>query len=99
MDGYLYVASRYERYLTSAEYSAASLKNYHPNAHITLFTEERFYHDELHATFDDVIIHDVPNDSRAKLWALSRTPYDRTLYIDADSVIMHEDIASVRLSR
>ena len=95
MDGYIYVASRYERYLTSAEYSAASLKDYHPNAHITLFTEERFYHDGLYDTFDHIIVDGVPNDSRAKLWALSRTPYDRTLYIDADSVIQHADIAKV----
>jgi hypothetical protein len=95
MDGYLYVASRYERYLTSAEYSAASLKDHHPDANITLFTEERFYHDGLLDTFDIVVTEGVPNDSRAKLWALSKTPYDRTLYIDADSVIQHADIANV----
>ena len=95
MNGYIYVASRYERYLTSAVYSAESLREYHPEAHITLYTEERFYHDGLLDTFDHIVVDDVPNDSRAKLWALSRTPYEKTLYIDADSVIMHEDIATV----
>ena len=35
---------------------------------------------------------DVPNNKRAKLWALSRTPYDTTVYLDADTEIQHEDI-------
>ena len=42
MNGYLYVASRDERYLKAAVQSAESLLDFHPKAKITLFTEERW---------------------------------------------------------
>ena len=32
---------------------------------------------------------------RSTLWALSRTPYENTLYLDGDTEIMHKDISTV----
>lgn len=95
MNGYIYVATKHQRYVTAAEYSASSLRDFHPDAHITLYTEEQYLTDALLDLFDNVVTDGCPRDSRAKLWALSRTPYKNTLYLDADSVIMHEDIANV----
>jgi len=95
MDGYLYAASKHERYVTAAEYSAMSLRDFHPNAHITLHTEERFNRPSLLNVFDSVVTDGCPNNSRAKLWALSKTPYERTLYIDSDCEIVHTDISKV----
>ena len=94
MDGYLYAASGDERYLTSAVMSCESLKEYHSDAHVTLVVSEELYDNSLYHTFDQIIVAPT-NDSRIKLWGLSRTPYQRTLYIDADCTIRHKDIAIV----
>lgn len=94
-NGYVYVASRYEKYATSAEYSALTLKDYYPEANITLFTQDHLVQSRFTDVFDNIITKDCPDSSRAKLWALPQTPYKKTLYIDADSAIQHEDIANV----
>lgn len=52
------------------------------------------YDKSLHDVFDFVVVG-APNHERAKLWALSRTPYQRTVYLDADVEIMHEDIRTI----
>lgn len=78
----------------SAKYCCETLKDYWPNAHVTLFTETDWIEDHLYQTFDNVI-GGAPHNKRAKLWALSRTPYDLTVYLDADMEIMHEDIKTV----
>ena len=93
MNGYLYVASRDERYLKAAVQSAESLLDFHPKAKITLFTEERWDGTYDRKLFDNIIYCD--DHVRAKLWALSRTPYDKTMYIDCDTYIQHEDIKKV----
>ena len=93
MNGYLYVASRDERYLKAAVQSAESLLDFHPKAKITLFTEERWDGTYDKSMFDNVFYCD--DHVRAKLWALSRTPYDKTMYIDCDTYIQHEDIKKV----
>jgi hypothetical protein len=91
-NGFIYVASLNKKFLSGATYSAISLKEYYPDAHITLFTIKEWVTDDLYEIFDNVIFEDVPNNKRAKLWALSRTPYDTTVYLDADTEIQHEDI-------
>lgn len=92
-NGYLYVASTNKRYLRAAEYSAISLKDYYPEANITLATEEHWIEDRHYDMFDHVIV--VSGHYRAKLEALYQTPYDLTFYLDSDTEIMSEDIAKV----
>lgn len=93
-NGFIYVASCNEKYLQSAEFSAQTLRDYWPEANITLFTENSLYRSSLEDTFDNVILG-IPNNTRAKLWALSHTPYKNTVYLDADVEIVHEDIRTI----
>lgn len=94
MNGYLYVATvRYEYYLAAKE-SALSLLDFHPEANICLFTLPQWVEEEDHEIFDRIIT-DIPNHVRTKLWALSRTPYDLTLYIDCDTWIQNEEIKTI----
>jgi len=93
--GYLYVASHKKAYYKAAKVSAESLLDFHPGAKITLVTHADWVEHEDTGIFDTIITDDVPDDNRAKLWALSRTPYDVTMYIDADTYIQSEDIADV----
>ena len=91
--GYIYVASMNKKYYEAAKISAESLLDFYPEAKITLATHEHWVQEEDHKIFD-TIITGVPSNNRAKLWALSQTPYDITMYIDADTYIQHEDIQS-----
>ncbi len=93
-DGYVYVASASEAYYKAAIRSAISLKDYYPEAKITLFTHKVFldYNDKKY--FDDVITS-IPIHVRAKMWGIARSPYDRTLYIDCDTEIRSEKIKDV----
>lgn len=90
-NGFILVASKNKKYLTSAVFAAESLKEYWPEAKVSLFTQEDFYHKSLESVFDS-INYDAPRNQRAKLWALDKTPYNITTYLDADVEIMHEDI-------
>ena len=94
MNGYLYVATRSYKFYLSACYSAESLKDYYPDANITLFTHKEWVDVKAHA-FDNIVTEDVPNSVRAKMWGMARTPYENTLYIDADTEICHSDIKNV----
>lgn len=90
--GFVYVATNHKRYITCARYSAISLKEYWPESHITLFTHEEWVNKSDKSIFDNIITNDVPNHVRAKLWALDKTPYDLTCYIDVDTEVMHDDV-------
>lgn len=91
MNGYLIVASYRYAYYKSAVFCAETLKDYYPDAHVTLFTHEQWV-DETADVFDNVTTG-IPASKRAKMWAMARTPYEKTMYIDADAQIQHEDIA------
>jgi len=92
--GFVIVASLNEKFLLSAKYCCETLKDYWPEANVTLFTETAWVKDHLYHTFDTVV-GGAPRNKRAKLWALSQTPYDLTVYLDADMEIMHEDIKTI----
>lgn len=92
-NGFILVASRFYAYYKSAVYCAESLRDVYPEANITLFTHADWV-DESADVFDNVVT-DIPIHNRAKLWALSKSPYDVTMYIDADCEILHEDIKEV----
>lgn len=93
--GYIYVASRDKKYYEQAIYSCRSLKDYYPDAHVTLFTHECFVDGDDDALIFDTIITGIPTHYRSKLWCLPRTPYERTIYIDCDSLIAHRDIKNM----
>jgi hypothetical protein len=94
-NGFMYAATCKEPYLHSAIYSAESLKDYYPEANITLYTEERWLPFANNSGVFDSIITDCPYNIRTKLYMLAKTPYDKTFYIDADTEIMHKDISLI----
>lgn len=89
--GYLVVASRNINFYTYAINLIESIKDYHPEARVCLVTEERFL-DGREDIADDLIFCD--NHYRAKLWGMANSPYDMTMYIDADMECEHEDIST-----
>lgn len=94
-NGFLYVASVEKRFINAARYSASSLKDYWPDSNITLFTEEKFVDSSDYKLFDNIITKDVPSHIRTKLWALDKTPYKLTCYIDCDTWIESPDIQDI----
>ena len=93
-NGYIYVASLNAMYYELAILSAQSLKDLHPQAHVTLFTHDTFVDDRAVQLFDNIVTN-IPVHRRAKMWCMARTPYDNTYYNDCDSIIIHPDIAKV----
>ena len=93
-NGYLIAATQSKYYYQSAINLAESILDHFPDAKIALFTEEGLFED-IHIDLFDHINLETPSHCRGKLWALSRTPYINTMYIDADCEVMHEDISTV----
>ena len=93
-NGFIYTASLERKFLISAIYSAQTLRDYYPDAHITLYTENKWHNEDTQGVFNNVV-YDAPEHKRAKLWALDKTPYDLTVYMDADVEIVHEDIQTI----
>lgn len=93
-NGYVYVASLNPLYYELAILSAQSLKDIHPQSHVTLFTHDKFVDDRAEQLFDNIVTN-IPVHRRAKMWCMARTPYDQTFYNDCDSVIVHPDISKV----
>lgn len=82
--GFLYVGSLSKPYYDAALMSGESIKDYFPDAHLTLFTHKDWVTPRAHRIFENVIT-DIPVHCRAKLWALDQTPYEKTVYMDADT--------------
>jgi hypothetical protein len=96
-NGFLIIASVFPEYADAAQHCAGSIKDYYPDAHITLVVSKKLYRESLKHDFDHIICDDsVPDHTRTKLWALSRTPYKGlTAYVDADMECMHEDVSAI----
>ena len=92
--GIILIASMSAAYYKAAIRCAISIKDHYPDARITLFTHNDFIDDKDRFLFENVITG-IPVHSRAKLWALDKTPYDITLYLDCDTEIWHEDISQI----
>ena len=90
--GYLVVGSKHYRFYSFALNVIESIKDYYPEAKCCLVTEERFL-DGREKIADDLLL--CGSGVREKLWGMANTPYDLTFYIDADSEVIHEDIAKV----
>lgn len=91
--GFLIVASRSEFYYFSAINLMQSLREFYPDAKVCLVTEERFLDQGGRQLADDIIFCD--DHIRAKLWGMAMSPYDHTMYIDADMEVQHEDIKTI----
>ena len=71
-----------------------SLLDFMPEANIALFAHNEWTKDDPRC--DNLyMVHDCPSHVRAKLWALSKTPFDKTVYLDADTCVMHEDVSKM----
>ena len=92
--GYLLVASYSKAYYDAAIRCAISIKDHHPDGRITLFTHIDFIKESDRYLFENVITG-IPFHMRAKLWALDKTPYDITLYLDCDTEVWHDDISNI----
>lgn len=90
--GYLVVASNKPNFYKYAINLIESVKDFDPETPFCLVTEERFL-DGQEKIADDLILCD--NHYRAKLWGMTKTPYDITFYMDADMECEHEDISKV----
>lgn len=93
--GFLYVATADHIFYRSALYSIESLKEYWPEAKVCLFTHADWVDNRARKLCDIIITEDVPNHIRAKLWALDKTPFDTTVYMDCDTEVIHDDIQHI----
>ena len=94
-NGFLYVGSLTKPYYDAAVMSAESIKDYWPEAKITLFTHEPWVNERRDSKIFDRIETNIPVHCRAKLWALDQTHYDKTVYMDADTYCEHEDVKHI----
>ena len=96
-NGFLIVASVNADYVASANFCAGSIKDYYPDAHVTMMVPKTLSHLVDRSNVDLVMDgEDVPNTGRTKLYALSRTPYSNlTVYVDADMECWHEDVQNI----
>mgnify|MGYP003649157997 CR=1 FL=1 len=92
-EGYLIVASKRDNFYSMAIQLAESIKDFDEDANICIVTEKRFEDHRLREVATDVIYCD--DHYRAKLWGMAQTPYDKTFYIDADCLVVHEDIKTI----
>tara|TARA_B110000902_G_scaffold213579_1_gene245153 strand:- start:22243 stop:22992 length:750 start_codon:yes stop_codon:yes gene_type:complete len=92
--GYLAVASSKPSFYYAAINCLESIKDYDPDAQTCLVVDEHLYDGRDHS-IDHIIFTETPNEYRAKLWGMAKTPFDQTFYVDADTECMHEDIAKV----
>lgn len=91
--GFVIVASNKPNFYKYAINLIESIRDFHEDAQICLVTEERFIEDHGRELADKVIFCD--SHYRAKLWGMAKSPYDLTMYIDADMECEHEDIGNV----
>ena len=89
--GFVLVASFSKPYFDAAIQAADSIKDYWPEAKIALYTHKDWWDEKYRDLFDHVHL-EVPCHVRAKLWALTKTPYDISCYVDADIHCQSEDI-------
>lgn len=92
--GFLYVASLSRCFHDHALASIISLKQFWPEAKVCLFTHHQWADEDRDRVgkYVDDLVTGIPAFIRTKLWALPRTPYDETCYIDADTYVVSEDI-------
>lgn len=93
--GFVIVASKKKGFYRAAKKLAESIRDFWEDANITFFTHEHWVEEEDYDLFNNIITEGIPDHIRAKLWALNKTPYDITCYLDCDMVCQHEDIQNI----
>lgn len=102
--GAIYCATRKPTYLALAANSARSLHRLVPNLPITLFTNLRDWPQEVLATFTNIQIIASPDRIAEPDWAnglfdkiesIKASPYERTLFIDADTLVRDQAVQTV----
>lgn len=81
--GYLFVATLSKSYYDAMVAAIEGLKDEVPEAQVAVFTHEEWLTDQDRELFDHVFAP-VPAHVRTKLWALDKTPFDVTCYMDVD---------------
>jgi glycosyltransferase involved in cell wall biosynthesis len=85
-NGAIYVALGERRFLDEAILSAATLKLHNPNLPVTLYTD-CIVNQEI--CFDEVIqVKGDEHPLKAKVKCITSTPYQKTLYLDTDTLVM-----------
>jgi hypothetical protein len=83
--GIIYVASG-QAFIEEACSSAESVRRHMPDIPITLFTHRGI----SHSAIDNVVVNnrlDEGNPKKGKISCLSKSPYERTLFLDTDTYI------------
>lgn len=88
--GFVIVASKKINFYRYAVNLAESILDFYEDAKITLYCEEWMFQEVHRDLFDDVVW--CSNHYRAKLWGMAKSPYDLTMYVDADMECEHEDV-------
>ncbi|MCW2240924.1 glycosyltransferase family protein [Azospirillum canadense] len=94
--GYLTIATGHPKYLAMAANLAVSLRRFDPKRRICLMHDHGTTPPaELRALFDDCVL--LPDDDRYsgcanKLRVYSLSPYDQTMFVDADCLLLSHDI-------
>lgn len=84
--GILYVATG-SHYIDQAIRSAQSVNKHMPHIPITIFTDREIDP----ALFENVIIIDEPTfTSGDKIKCIAQSPYDKTVYLDADTIVLDD---------
>lgn len=95
-NGFVITASHKSYYLRAASHLIESILDFYPDAKIHLFTEQRFI-DELN--FNTKFLYKVSTDIlshyRTKIWALNKTDFVKSCYLDADMLCVSSDISGV----
>lgn len=90
--GFVIVASKKINFYRYAVNLAESIIDFYPEAKITLFCEEWMFEERHRELFDNV--EWCSDHYRAKLYGMAKSPYDLTMYLDADMEVEHEDIVN-----
>lgn len=86
MDGALYVAIGADKYIQEAMASAASLRRVSSSLAIALASDA----DAAPPGFDQLVRIDEGDGFRAKILALRRSPFERTVFLDSDTYVVAE---------
>jgi hypothetical protein len=87
--GVIYISIN-KKWVKEAVFSARSIKKVCPKLPITLFTDKKFKSDYI----DNFIVSSSLKGTRFKFDYLDKTPYDYTLYLDSDTMVV-SDIISI----
>lgn len=92
--GYLIAATLSRSFYDAAVECIIGLKDEVPDAKVAFFTHEEWVQDKHRPLFDHLFTP-CPVHNRTKLWALDKTPFDVTMYIDADCYVITDEITEV----